>query len=393
MTVSNPSVTWPNHTTLVTGVRPAKHGVIFNGMLERPGLGLPVKVNPRKDKLELVKVPTLYDVLHAAGGTAAEINWPCTRNSKSLAISFPDSPDAFEHTTPELIRELKQAGVLSDETISDWGRLSGTARDRVWTQAACHVIKSRKPDLLMFHLLNVDGTHHKYGAKSSAGYSAVAYADACVGEVLHAIEEAGIAKHTAVIVTSDHGFISIPNTLRPNVLLKQAGLLTVRGNDTETARAYAVPEGGIAMVYLTVPDTAEEDRTKVLELFSGRKGIRQILTPNDFAKYGLPTPADDGQAPDLVLAAEDGYAFSADATGEDFIVVNDGTPGTHGYLSTNPKMNATFVAGGAGLRRGVTLGVIENIHVAPTIAKLLGIELSGADGMPLDEILKGESRR
>src|SRR5690606_16927978 len=65
MIVSNPSVTWPNHTTLVTGVHPARHGVIFNGLLERPGLGLPVKVNPRKDKLDLVKVPTVYDRLHA----------------------------------------------------------------------------------------------------------------------------------------------------------------------------------------------------------------------------------------------------------------------------------------------------------------------------------------
>ena len=41
MKVCNPSVTWPNHTTLISGVRPDKHGVLFNGILERPGVGMP----------------------------------------------------------------------------------------------------------------------------------------------------------------------------------------------------------------------------------------------------------------------------------------------------------------------------------------------------------------
>src|SRR5665213_1632947 len=61
MHVVNPSVTWPNHTTLVTGVSPAKHGVIFNGVLVRGEAGTPVKVDPARDQSELVAVPTLWD--------------------------------------------------------------------------------------------------------------------------------------------------------------------------------------------------------------------------------------------------------------------------------------------------------------------------------------------
>lgn len=387
MTVSNPSVTWPNHTTLVTGVPPAKHGVLFNGVLERPGLGLPVKVNPRKDKLDLVHVPTVYDALHAAGGTAAEIDWPCTRNAKCLSVSFPDVPDALEHATPELIADVKRDGVLTDETAKGWSSLNGPARDQVWTLAACHVIRTRKPNLLLLHLLNVDGTHHKYGPKSAPGYTAVAFADACVGEVLRAIEQTGLKDRTAVIVTSDHGFAPVPKSVRPNVLLRLAGLLTLRGKDVETARAHAVPEGGTALVYLTVPDTADEDRRKVAELFQGKEGIARVLTPDEYADFGLPTPADDRQAPDLVLAAADGYSFSGDATGEEFVTTAEGTPGTHGFLSTNPKMNAAFVAAGAGIHPGAKLGVIRNMDVAPTVARLLGIDLPGAEGKPLDELL------
>ena len=79
MRVSTPSVTWPNHTTLVTGVHPAKHSVFYNGVLTRRGADVPVSVDPRRDKTELVAVPTVYDLLHDAGLRTAAINWPCTR--------------------------------------------------------------------------------------------------------------------------------------------------------------------------------------------------------------------------------------------------------------------------------------------------------------------------
>ena len=51
MRVSNPSITWPNHTTLVTGVHPEKHSVLFNGVLMRQGDGRSVRVEPNAGKL------------------------------------------------------------------------------------------------------------------------------------------------------------------------------------------------------------------------------------------------------------------------------------------------------------------------------------------------------
>jgi len=94
MTVSNPSVTWPNHTTLVTGVRPEKHGVLANGVLVRGGIGIPTKVDPNRDQSDLVQMPTIVDAAHAAGLTTAEIDWPCTRGSNSLDDFFPDVPQS-----------------------------------------------------------------------------------------------------------------------------------------------------------------------------------------------------------------------------------------------------------------------------------------------------------
>jgi hypothetical protein len=95
--ISNPTVTWPNHTTLVTGVRAASHSVLYNGILLREGPGLPVKVDPKRDRVELVAVPTLYDRLHEAGLRTAAINWPCTRNSTSLDDDFPDPFSNIAH--------------------------------------------------------------------------------------------------------------------------------------------------------------------------------------------------------------------------------------------------------------------------------------------------------
>lgn len=382
MKVSNPSVTWPNHTSLVTGVRPEKHGVLFNGVLEKPGPGLPIKVNPRKDKAELVHVPTLYDVLAERGLTTGEINWPCTRGSKSLVASFPDVPETFEHSTPAFIESLKRAGIVSDQSIKDFGKLSPSARDLLWTRAACHLISDRRPNFVLVHLLNVDAVHHKYGPQTFAGYSAVAYADACVGEILDAIDGAGLKDKTTVMIVADHGFQAIPKTVQPNVVLRQAGLLTVENNQVATARAHVFPEGGIGMLYLTSPDNGA-DRARVLDLFRDKEGIADVLTPDEFGQYGLPHPDHYEQMADLILVAKDGYGVGGGATGDEFVVKSEATLGTHGFLSTNPLMNAVFIASGHGVKPGTKLPVIENIDVAPTVAKLLGVELPNVDGKVL----------
>lgn len=388
MLVSNPSVTWPNHTSLTTGVRPERHGVLFNGRLERGRPGFPVKVNPNLDQADLVHAPTIYDVLHEKKLTTAAVNWPCTRNSSGIQDNFPDVPDSFKHTTPRLVEVLKQAGIVSDSDVQGFTKLSGPRRDRIWTEATCHIIRERKPNLVLFHLLNVDGTHHRHGPQSPAGYTAVAYADTCVRDVVESINAAGIRDQTTIMIVSDHGFMNVLQTLQPNVLLRQAGLLTVESGQPATARALTIPEGGIAMLYLTIPEKREEDRKKVIELFRDRPEITGILAPADFAAHGLPLPDEYSQMADLILVARDECGFTATATGDDFVVKSETTIGSHGFLATNPKMNATFVASGLGIRQGAKIGMIENIDVATTIAKLLGVTLPSADGKVITEALE-----
>jgi predicted AlkP superfamily pyrophosphatase or phosphodiesterase len=391
--VANPTVTWPNHTTLVTGMRPAGHGVLYNGLLVREGAGLPVKVDPQRDKSELVGVPTLYDELHQAGLRTAAIDWPCTRNSSSLDDDFPDTPDSLTYTTPRLRKELVTAGILNDEGDAVFQKLSSPQRDEVWTKAACHVIRARQPHLLLVHLLNTDGIHHQYGPESPASYTALALADFLVGQLLDALDTSGIRKKTTVFVLADHGFATATNVLHPNILLRQAGLISNDDvNKGSKARAMVVPEGGTGMLYLTDPQTREMDRKKVIELFKDKEGIQDILLRERFSSLGLPSPEKNPGMADLILVARDGYAISGTSIGEEFVAPVRGNVnrGYHGYIASDPNMNAPFIASGRGIKKGLTIGAVENIDVAPTIAHLLGHELHRAEGKVLSEILSGK---
>src|SRR5688572_16863043 len=392
MKVSNPSVTWPNHTTLITGVHPDQHSVLFNGVLMRPGAGLPVKVDPQRDKSDLVAVPTLFDVLHKAGYRTAGINWPCTRNSKALDDDFPDVPQQITHSTARLREELIAEGILKDATDRSFGAQSAASRDQIWTAAAVHVLEKRRPNFMTFHMLVTDSTHHKYGALSPAGFNAVALVDGQLREVLRVLDAAGIRDKTTLFIVADHGFEKALKIVNPNALFRKAGLLEATSvGQIVRARAQIISEGGTALVYLTNPETRNEDAAKVREVLREAEGIAEIIGPERFAELGYPDPEKNPQMAQMVLAAKEGYAFNNSALGDELVTevtLEQGNQGHHGYLASNPRMNAVFVAAGRGITKGARVGVIENIHVAPTIAHLLGVELSGARGKVLQEILE-----
>jgi predicted AlkP superfamily pyrophosphatase or phosphodiesterase len=386
MKVSNPSITWPNHTTLITGVRPDKHGVLANGVLVRGGPGVPVRVDPKRDRVDLVRVPTVADAARAAGLRTAEINWPCTRNSDAYDDSFPDVPESLSHTTPRLRDELVATGLLSDPTDASFSARSWAGRDWVWTEAACHVIRQRKPHLMLVHLLTCDSTHHQLGAQTQAGYTANAYVDLCLDRIIAATKEAGILERTTFLVVSDHGFIMTPKAIKPNQALREAGMLTGEGGRIEQARMHVVPEGGIGLLYCTDPTEARELRLKARELLIGREGVADVVLPDAFDTLGIPLPREYEQAPDAVVVAEEGYAVSASSDGSDFVASHTDAKtslGSHGFVASNPKMNACCILWGPNVRPGIKLQNIENIDVAPTIAKILGVALD-TDGKPLD---------
>jgi predicted AlkP superfamily pyrophosphatase or phosphodiesterase len=386
MTVVTPSVTWPNHTTLVTGVSPARHGVLVNGKIE-PGTGpTPLVINPRRSKQELCRAPTVYDLAHAAGLRTAEVNWPVTREAPSLNWSFPDHPDALRYTTPALVKVLQEQTLLPNPTDEAFRSLGSVSRDRVWTQAAVHLLRRHRPHLLLLHLLNTDSTQHAHGPQTTEAYTALSLADRHVGDVIQAVKDAGLQKRTAVFVTADHGFSRVTHQIRPNARLRAAGLIRAVDGKLEYD-AGAIPAGGVALVYIPGAKRQPDLLARTREALSGLEGVERIIMPEEYPALGLPLASQDPQAPDLVLAARDGYSFSSDAGGEPLVQLPRPN-GTHGYVHTNPKMDALFVAAGAGIRRGVRLERVRSVDVAPTVARLLGLSMADVEGRPLQAALE-----
>jgi predicted AlkP superfamily pyrophosphatase or phosphodiesterase len=381
----NPTVTWPNHTTMVTGVTPAKHGVLFNGLLvRRPGV--PPIVEPWRDKKELVRVKTLYDAVHERGMTTAQVDWVAIQNAPTITWEFAERPDPAGQVPGELV----SAGALTREQLQMFAGRNIVFRDHVWTTAAAHILRRHRPNLLLFHLLNLDSTQHRYGPRTPAAITTMALLDAQVGTIVRTLEETGLTPNTTVFVVSDHGFKAVKRQIRPNAAFRQAGLLQVEDGKVTHSQAYAVSEGGTALVYLTEADPRGEVLARVKQALSNVEGIAEAVEPVGFEQYGLPSPDENHQMGVLLLTAKDGYAFTGQPGDPVVVDAPAGSLGSHGYLATDPDLRALFIASGRGIRRGVTLDEVRTIDLAPTAARLLNVELAAPDGRVLTEILTGE---
>jgi hypothetical protein len=117
------------------------------------------------------------------------------------------------------------------------------------------------------------------------------------------------------------------------------------------------------------------------------EGIQAVFDSSEFAQVGQPTPQENPRGADLWLAANREYAFSGASDGDRVVIKKPTLSGTHGYLPDQPDMLSVCIVSGPGLKAGTKLGKIHAIDIAPTVARLLGIELPTAEGKPMEELL------
>lgn len=389
---SFPTVTWPNHTTLVTGVSPGKHGVIGNNYLDRnSGEKVPLIPDPLFDKDQIVRVPTIYDAAHNAGLTTAGIIWPATRNARTLDFTVPDmfGTDSWKKFgTKSWLDELRGQGIPVDQ-YGDWVKASGGGVQRDWLYArmAENLLLNHSPNLILIHLVEVDHVQHRVGPREPDSYWSVSYADSIVEQIQDAAERSKFKGKTTFVVSSDHGFFPIEKEIKPNVLLRKIGLISTEGGKT-TKKAFAVSQGGGCMVYLLDVDDPATQRAQLKQEFSAVEGVQAVFLPEEFAQLGHKLPSEDSREPDLWLAAESGYSFSESTSGGDLVAPRKSKGGTHGYLPDQPDMLATLVMWGYGIEPGTNLGKVRSVDVAPTLAELLGVKLPGTEGKPLTKVLQ-----
>lgn len=390
MITAFPSVTWPAHVTLVTGTWPSKHGVIGNAVFDRKKQQPLVYIgDPVLTKDQAIRVPTVYDVAHAAGMKTGSVIWPASNGAKTLDWVIPDSNKAELHakyTTPGFANELAAAGIdIAPLGKWGWDKKYSTPRDELYSRVARHLLEKHRPNLLLVHFITPDGVEHAYGPHTPEAYKAVAESDRRIKELWDALQQPTFKDKATLLVVSDHGFAPYEKIVQPNVVLKKLGLVETdeRGKVTRK-RAWCVSQGGSAFIYLL--DDVAKQRDRVKAALSKTEGVRSVLGPDAFTKLGLPHPDQNAEMAQLVLTTGPGYSFGDGVSGADVISAG-GLKGTHGHLPRPAYMHATFVAAGAGIRPGAKLRIVESVDVAPTIARLLGLRLPHADGRVLTEIL------
>jgi predicted AlkP superfamily pyrophosphatase or phosphodiesterase len=349
-------------------------------MLTRSKEGLQPSIEPWRDKELLVHVPTIYDAAYQAGLSTAQVDWVAIYGAKTITWQFPELPDPGGAIERAMIAD----GTVTADQLRTFEDSSQAWQDEMWTEAAVKILQEHKPNLLLFHLLTIDDTNHEYGRMSAASLTAMALLDYHVKRIVDVLQATGLARNATLIVVSDHGFRGIKHKIHPNVLLRQKGLL-IEERGRAKGDAWVVSTGGTAMVYATNPERRAELIPKLTSIFTGAEGIEKVYGPEATAELGSPTSTVSDQAPDIVLSAAPDYVFANESEGEYVTQVERG--GTHGYLNSDPKMQAIFIAWGAGIPRGIRLGKISNLDVAPTVAAILGIELKTAKGHVIQPIV------
>lgn len=373
-----PSVTYPSHTTLITGATPARHGVYYNSPFEPRG-----QTGRWYWEADSIKVPTLFHALRAAGRKSAAVMWPVTVGAP-VDFLVPEvwSLDAeVERILP--MRQLATPGLVEELERDATGRLNVRANfngdwltrdDRLGAMAA-HILETRKPALTAVHLIGTDHFQHEAGRAGDRVSRAVSAIDRAVGQLMDAAERAGILERTTFIITGDHGFVNTQLQVNPNVRLAAAGLM----DTTRTRGAWRATfhvEGGAAFLHLRDPrDTAAITmaRKALASAPASEQKLYRVVERAELDKVGA-----DPRVP-FAITAVNGVRMGGASTGA---AVRGSSGGTHGYFPTDmPEILTGFVAWGAGVKSGMVLPVMDLTDVAPLIATLLGVPFTPLDGV------------
>jgi predicted AlkP superfamily pyrophosphatase or phosphodiesterase len=375
-----PTVTYPNHTTLITGVWPAKHGIANNPTFD------PLQKNMggwywySQD----IKVPTLWDAVHQSGGKVASLSWPVSVGAGSIDYNLPEywrATDSHDEDI-KLVRALSTPGIvplLEKQAGLSFIQADGESveEDVGRTRFAAALIAAKHPQFTTVHLRGLDHTEHAFGPGSAEANAALETLDAAVGRMIEVARKA--EPDLVVAIVSDHGFATVEHSVNLIAPFIQAGLITLdAGNKVTAWQAEPWGSASVAVILARPGDVAL--KAKVSALLNGlaakpELGIAHVAETREIAQLGGTPMAS------FWLDFKPGYTMGINPAAPP---VGPGTvKGTHGYFPTHPEMRASFILSGPSISRRGSLGEVDMRDIAPTLAKILKVSLPGADGKPL----------
>ncbi len=335
MQPSYPSITFPNHYTLVTGLRPDRHGVIANFMTDPtlPGVRFsmfdPATVG---DERWWDDGKPLWTSVREQGGRAAAMFW--VGSEAPVHGARPEFWRPFDITLPSSARTRQ---------VLDWLALP----------------PSERPHFITLYFDVVDSMGHKHGPDSAQLNEALGEVDAAIGQLLQGLQAQGLDRQTNIVISSDHGMAATS----PEQELYLDDLVDVSKLDFGWTGAYAsfdaLPGGEAA----------------ARQLLDGKYPHFQCMTreqiPARFA-YGH-----HRRVPAYICMADVGWQVTTRQAQQR---KGHRLNGEHGYDNTLPEMRSPFIGHGPAFKSGVVIAPIDNVDVYPLLAHLLNIAPAPNDG-------------
>jgi predicted AlkP superfamily pyrophosphatase or phosphodiesterase len=386
-----PTVTYPSHTTLVTGVSPAEHG-IYNNLEFDPEQRYSAAWHWYAAQIQ---VPTLWQAARQAGLRTASVGWPVSVGATDVDWLIPeywrsaDPAGALNPADRLLIAALARPDTLLQQLQPAagpymMGNDTSTGGDEIKTRYALEILRRYKPGFMTLHLSSLDDAQHAHAPFSPEADQALEAIDGMVARLAGALFANDAS--AVLVVVSDHGFMNISHWVNLYIPFLQEGLIQAAVDPQTKVPAIhswkAEPwlAGGMAAIMLHDPnDRAVEGQVRALlgKLAADpANGIAEVLDREAIARRGsFPDAA-------FLVVLKPGY-YMGSATSGSLVTEIPGHRGSHGFSPEFPEMRASFFALGTGIAAHRDLGVVDMRQIAPTVARILNVPMPTAKAEPL----------
>ncbi len=245
-----PSLTYPAHVTIGTGLLPRQHGIVGNVLLQPNAKHAHWYWYSR-----MIKGKPIYDLAREAGLSVAALLWPVTAGA-DIRYNMPEILPTRDGQSQAAVSLGAGSPVFQAYMSLRYGKLrSGTkqpALDNFTHASLLDVLSRRKPpELILAHYTDLDSTRHQYGVFSKEADDALQRHDRRLGEIMDLLQRRGLSGETALVVLGDHGHKDTRWEVTLNSLLWQKGYI-----DTISAEEAAAAEKGRSRKY----DAVQEGR-------------------------------------------------------------------------------------------------------------------------------------